>query len=81
LFPENARPHSAAAKDTATRQLNLNFPIFLPHGPGSSVGIATGYELDGPGIEAQWARFSAPLQTGPGAHSASYTIGTGSFLG
>jgi hypothetical protein len=26
------------------------------------------------------ARFSAPIQTGPGAHSASYTImGTGSF--
>ena len=23
-------------------------------GPGSSVGIATGYELDGPGIEFQW---------------------------
>ena len=26
------------------------------------------------------ARFSAPIQTGPGAHSASYTMGTGSFL-
>ena len=25
--------------------------------------------------------FSAPVQTGPGAHSAFYTIGTGSFLG
>jgi len=24
-------------------------------------------------------RFSAPVQTGPGAHPASYTIGTGSF--
>jgi hypothetical protein len=23
-------------------------------GPGSSVGIATVYELDGPGIESQW---------------------------
>jgi hypothetical protein len=23
-------------------------------GPGSSVGIATGYGLDGPGIESQW---------------------------
>jgi len=28
-----------------------------------------------------WARFSAPLQTGPGAHPASYTMGNGSFLG
>ena len=27
------------------------------------------------------ARFSAPIQTGPGAHPASCTIGTGSFLG
>jgi len=27
------------------------------------------------------ARFSAPIQTGPGVHPASYTRGTGSFLG
>jgi hypothetical protein len=27
------------------------------------------------------ARFSAPVQTGPGAHPASYTVGTGSFQG
>jgi hypothetical protein len=25
-------------------------------GPGSSVSIATGYGLDGPGIESQWLR-------------------------
>ena len=25
-------------------------------GPGSSVGIATGYGLDGTGIESQWGR-------------------------
>jgi len=25
-------------------------------GPGSVDGIATGYELDGPGIESQWGR-------------------------
>ena len=48
--------------------------------PGSSVGIATGYWLDGPGIECRWtARFSTPVQTGPGAHPASCTMGTGSF--
>ena len=30
-------------------------------GPGSVVGIATGYGLDGPGIEFQWGtRFSTP---------------------
>jgi hypothetical protein len=51
-------------------------------GPGRVVGIATGYGLDGPGIESQWgARFSAPVQTGPGAHPASCTMGTGSFPG
>jgi hypothetical protein len=27
------------------------------------------------------ARFSAPVQTGPGAHPASDTMGTGSFPG
>ena len=51
-------------------------------GPGSVVGIATGYGLGGPGIESRWeARFSAPVQTGPGAHPASCTMGTGSFPG
>jgi len=50
-------------------------------GPGSSVGIATGYGLDGPGIESRWGggRFSAPVHTDPGAHPASCTMGTGSF--
>jgi hypothetical protein len=28
----------------------------LPYEPGSSVGIATGYGLDGPGIEYRWGR-------------------------
>jgi hypothetical protein len=50
--------------------------------PGSVVGIATGYWLDGPGIESLWeARFSAPVQTGPGAHPSSCTMDTGSFPG
>ena len=31
---------------------NLN----VGHGPGSSAGIATGYGLDGPGIESRWGR-------------------------
>jgi hypothetical protein len=54
----------------------------VQRGPGSSVGIATGYGLDGPGIESRWgARFSAPVQTGPGAHPAFCTMGTESFPG
>jgi hypothetical protein len=45
--------------------------------PGSSVGIAIAYGLDGPGIETRWGmRFSAPVQTGPGAHPASCTMGS-----
>jgi len=48
--------------------------------PGSAVGIATGYGLYGDRIPVG-ARFSTPVQTGPGAHPASYTMGTGSFPG
>jgi len=37
------------------------------------------------GLSGDWipveARFSAPLQTGPGPHPASYTMGNGSFPG
>ena len=49
-------------------------------GRDSSVGIVTRYGMDGPGIESQWgARFSAPVQTDPGAHPAS--LSTGPFPG
>jgi len=55
---------------------------FITHcGLGSSVGIATGYGLDGPGIESLWGRDFPPVQTGPGAHPTSCTMGTGSFPG
>jgi len=51
-------------------------------GPGSVVGMATGYGLDGPGFETLvGTRFSAPFQTGPEAHTAFCTMGTGSFPG
>ena len=51
-------------------------------GRDSSVGIANGCGLDGPGIESRWeAIFFAPVQTGPAAHPASCTIGTESFQG
>ena len=51
-------------------------------GRDSSVGIATGYGLDGPGIEFRLGgRFSARVQTGPGAHPASCTMDTGSSPG
>ena len=51
-------------------------------GRDSSAGIATRYGFDGPGIESRWGRdFSAPVQTGPGSHPVSCTMGTGSFPG
>ena len=60
----------------------MNTYILTYCGPGSSVDIATDYVLDGPGIESRWGtRFSAPVQTGPGAHTGSCTMGTGSFPG
>jgi hypothetical protein len=45
-------------------------------GRDSSVGIATGYGLDGPGIVSRWGRH---VQAGPGAQPASGTMGTGSL--
>jgi hypothetical protein len=49
----------------------------INEGRDSSVGIATGYGVDGPGIESRWrARFPAHE-----AHPSSYTMGTGSFPG
>ena len=51
-------------------------------GLGSSVSITTGYGLNVPGIESPWGtRFSAPVQTGPGAHPASFAMGSWSFPG
>jgi len=57
--------------------------LFAPHnyngGLGSVIGIATGYGLDDTDRIPVWARFSAPVQTGPGAHPASCTMITGSL--
>jgi hypothetical protein len=63
--------------------MNLRLYRKFSVGQDSSVGIATCYRLDGLGFESRWGRdfLSAPIQTGPGAHPASYKIGTGSFWG
>ena len=50
-------------------------------GLGGSVGIATGYGLDGPGSNPGGSRDFPHVQTVPGAHPSSCTIGTGSFPG
>jgi len=42
----------------------------------------TRYRLDGPAIEPQWGQDLPNLsRPAPGAHPASYAIGTRSFLG
>ena len=40
------------------------------NGPGSSVGIATDYGLDGPGSNLGVDEIFRLVQTGPGAHLA-----------
>ena len=50
--------------------LNFKFIYICNSGPGSSVGIATDYGLDGPGSNPGGRDFP-PVQTGPGAHPAS----------
>ena len=45
--------------------VNKSLAILNLGGPGSAVGIATGYGLDGPGDRIPvGARFSAPVQSG-----------------
>ena len=45
-------------------------------GRDSSVGIATRFMLDDPGIESRWGvRFSTPCETGRDAHSSSCAMG------
>ena len=43
--------------------------------------MTTDYGLDGPGSNPGWGRDFPPVQTSPGAHPTSFTMGTGSFLG
>jgi hypothetical protein len=43
-------------KSTSKPNVNICIRSLDTSGPGSSVGIATGYGLDGPGIEPRWGR-------------------------
>ena len=62
--------------------INLHPPLRFPCGLGNSVGIATELRAGRSGDRITvGARFSAPVQTGPGAYPASCTMGTGSFPG
>ena len=82
VFGQGTSEITAKQKQLHMQELRNFYTCLTFLGPGSVVGIATGYGLDCPGIESQWAaRLSAPVQTGPGAHPASCTMGTGSFPG
>jgi len=54
------------------------FLIIVTGEPGSSVGIATGYWLDGPGIESRWGRdfphLSRPAR-GPNQPPVQWVLG------
>jgi hypothetical protein len=54
--------------------------MYAEVGRDISLVIATRYGLECPAIESRWrAKFSPPVQTGPGAHLASCTIVTWSL--
>ena len=55
--------------------------IIIHCGPGSSVGMATDYGLDGLGSNPGGDEIFPPVQTGRVAHQASCKMGTGSFPG
>ena len=81
LTPERGKRHLYHAFRSFPIPTQLYFPWILVFscGPGSSVGIATDYGLDGPGIESRWDRDFPFVQTSPGAHPAYCKMGTGSF--
>jgi len=68
------RLRKTCLKETCSRVRVGTFPI---NGLDSD-SLRVGRSEDRIPVEAG---FSAPVQTGPGAYPASYTMGTGSFLG
>jgi hypothetical protein len=76
--PRLSRPASEATEISN----HFVFILQIMCGTGSSICIATGYRLDGPGIESRWgSKFSALVQTDPGAHPASCTMAPCFFRG
>jgi hypothetical protein len=69
--PRTVQTGASRYTDRATRTTDVKYPnnnwfkqscfrLYILYinicGPGSSVGIATGYGLDGPGMESRWGR-------------------------
>jgi len=57
------------------------YTILYDCGPGSLVGKAADYGLNGLGSNLGGDEIFQPVQTGPQAHPASCKMGTGSFPG
>ena len=70
-----------AGKDLFFGEEKSLFPYPESSGPGSSAGIATDYELDGPVSNPGGGEIFPSVLTGHGAHPASCEMGTGSFPG
>jgi hypothetical protein len=82
MFTSSWKKHCSVVFRVEQCKISILCWYLSSSGPGSSVGIETDYGLDCPVIESRWgARFSAPVQTGFGAHPASCTMGTGPFPG
>ena len=52
---------------------------YIHCGPGSSVGVATDYGVDGPGSSSGGDEIFRPSRPALGAHPALCKMGTGSF--
>ena len=78
LNPGNKQLHLLDTSNVTADTNILYIPRSRHVGRDSSVGIATRCGLDGTGIESRWGwGFPASVQTGLGAHPASYKMGTG----
>jgi hypothetical protein len=64
------------AQNFSIKILQYLFQYFRGREPGFSVGIATGYGMDGPGIQSPYGR-DFPHLSKPAleAHTASFTMG------
>ena len=77
IFVQNAVKHSnpPPRHEDIYEVQNIKYPYYLSRYSDSLRAKRSGDRI------TVGARFSAPVQTGPGAHPASYTMGTGSFPG
>jgi hypothetical protein len=76
-----ACPRSSGAHTNTMEKIKFPTRTGNRLGRDSSVGIGTGYGLDGPGIESRWVRdFTHPSRRALGS-TQPHTMSTGSFPG